>query len=218
MKICIINRSTAPEITLPVLTRIAEALVIQSARDLAGWYETAPDEFMVASSAPSGWDMLTIVDRLGVPDAVAYHDATAAGRPRLLVGVDMVRAQGGVFLDELSVAMSHEFVETRIDPYADWWADFDGKKMVALEACDPVQGDSYEIDGIKVASFVGPRWFRGGDGPWDYLSKLKAPLTMSPGGYLIFSDGTQQFGEKFPEHKQALVDTLGRRARARAWR
>jgi hypothetical protein len=132
------------------------------------------------------------------------------------VGVDMVRAQGGVFLDELSIAMSHEYVETRIDPYADWWAGYDGKKMVALEACDPVQGDSYEIDGIKVASFVGPRWFRGGVGPYDYLSKLSAPLTMSPGGYLIFSDGTQTFGERFPEFKRPLVSTLGRRARAKA--
>lgn len=214
MKICLIDKSADPAVTQALLVKIASAMVVQVARDLAGWWEVTPDELMVAAAAPAGWYQMIITKTLDDPQAVAYHSVLANGQPLLRVGLDMVRAQGGVFEDELSIAMSHEHLETRCDPYACYWSEYDGKKKIALETADPVQDDSYEIDGVRVSNFVGPRWFDfGSSGPFDFMGKLTSPLAISPGGYLIFDDGSQAFGEKFPEHKKALVGSLGRRAR-----
>lgn len=214
MKICIIDRSYDPEVTYELLVRIAAAIEVQVARDVAGWWEVQPVPLAVAVTAPPGFDQCLITKTLDDPEAVAYHTRLANGRPLLRVGLDAVRAQGGNFVDELSKSLSHEILEAIMNPYVNWWGDWKhpGKKC-ALEICDPCQGDAYDIDGVKVSNFVGPRWFRPGQGPYDYMKTLVEPWQIAANGYVAYDDGSQTFGENVSIEKQELITKLGRMMR-----
>src|SRR5205807_1145907 len=62
--------------------------------------------------------------------------------------------------------------------------------LFALEVCDPVRHDEYEIAGLPVANFVLPSWFRSGplrdEALVDFLGRLAEPFTLSPGGHASF--------------------------------
>jgi hypothetical protein len=104
--------------------------------------------------------------------------------------------------------ISHEVLEILGDPYITWWADGNDGRQYALEVCDPVEGDAYVIDGVSVSNFVGPRYFSAGPGPYDWMRKLSAPFSMSPGGYLIVrspgGEPSQIFGAEFPAWRRPL--------------
>jgi hypothetical protein len=113
--------------------------------------------------------------------------------------------------------LSHEVCEMFGDPFANFWAD--GPALAqgssyALELCDAVEGDSYDIkltcgDLVSVSNFILPQWFNAQgtakDAPFDYLGKLSKPFTMTPGGYMIVRNGpgTEQqiFGAHMPDWK-----------------
>src|SRR5262249_26348784 len=59
-------------------------------------------------------------------------------------------------------ALSHELLELLADPLLRLAAEAvhaGEPAWFALEVCDPVAGDDYEIDGVPVANFVLPTWF-----------------------------------------------------------
>ena len=116
-----------------------------------------------------------------------------------------------------SVVLSHEILETFYNPYVNLWANRGDETFVALEVCDPVENDSYEIDvdGVKVSvsNFVLPAWFdkeMTKAGSYDYMSKLTSPLTLSKGGYnVIFNSETGEvksiFGSKDEEDEHEIT-------------
>jgi hypothetical protein len=227
MKFAIVNEAADPTVA-PALGAIAEALAIQSARDFPLFWESQGVEVSVfpnIGAVPADYSVFHIADAIPeAPDALAYH-TVVLGRPTLKLGWETIKANGGSLTTggaSLSSAMSHEICETIADPYCSWYGDWpaDPKKKVCLEVCDPVEGDSYEITttngtAISVSNFVGPRWFdtdAGAPGPFDYMSKLAAPLTMSPGGYLAFDDGTQVYGDAVPQHARDRKAKYSRRA------
>lgn len=58
---------------------------------------------------------------------------------------------------------------------------------VRKEIADPVERDTYLIDGVPVSNFVTPYWFSQsppGGARFDFLGRLTAPLTLGPGGYI----------------------------------
>ena len=68
--------------------------------------------------------------------------------------------------------------------------------LVATEACDPVQGDSYTVDiadgtKVPVSNFVTPAYFTDNalGNKVDYLGKLNETFAISPGGYQIQMKG-----------------------------
>lgn len=91
----------------------------------------------------------------------------------------------------VSSVVSHEILETLIDPTASDWSQRDDSSLVATELADPVEADAYSIpiDGIdvQVSNFVLRPWFdaQNTHGPFDYLKKLTSPFSMTPGGYMI---------------------------------
>ncbi len=213
------------------LPAIAAALQRQANEDFAPAWNTSPirvtcpvnvasDRQFKAALAPTdpSWPCF-FIKTLDDPQALAYH-TTLQGKPVLYVGRDAVMANGGSISTgsvSISSAASHELLETLADPYADFWASQvnlpDSPLMVALEVCDPVEGDSYDIDSIAVSNFITPEWFRAGVGPYDHLSKLATPNAMSPGGYLVYSDGTQKFGAGIAAWKANHVRRNARRLR-----
>jgi hypothetical protein len=137
---------------------------------------------------------------------------TPDGRAYARIFWGPIQANGGTLTTgelSLSSVISHEVLEAIGDPYANWWADGPDYEH-ALELADPVEGDSYDIGGVSVSNFVGPKWFRKGDGPYDWMGKLSAPFTMTPGGYMIVrtssTDVRQIFAHDYPEWKKALKE------------
>jgi hypothetical protein len=78
-----------------------------------------------------------------------------------------------------------------IDPLANLWAE-NGGKLYAYEMSDPVEEDTFEVDGVPMSNFVHPSWFEPFKHPagtkFDHLGKLKKPFSMTKGGYMIVMD------------------------------
>lgn len=141
----------------------------------------------------------------------------------------------------VSSVLSHEVLETLADPHVNAWADT-GNFLVAVEVCDPVESDGYQIDGVQVSNFVTPEWFDAFTGPgehYDYLVRCTKPFQMTRGGYWVqMGEGqtSQQFGfhvderrftgnpavryvfgPEFPEWKKTTKGTTGSRSGLRAF-
>jgi hypothetical protein len=116
---------------------------------------------------------------------------------------------GGTVLsgpNSLSATISHEVLEAIADPYCNWWADITPVQQEAIELCDRVQGDTYDIFGVTVSNFLGPRAFRNGPGPYDFMGLLSSPWEVRPGGYAIRRD--LETGEVYNVWGEAIPDWL----------
>jgi hypothetical protein len=143
--------------------------------------------------------ILDVVDSIDVPGAAGYHTNKAG----IIYG--RVLSQAG---DGTSITATHEGPEMAVDaPCAAWKAMPDGF-AVALEVCDPVQGDAYPINvelgklglrrAIMVSNWVYPAWFiDGAPGPYDRMGLCTAPFEVRPGGYIIVRDASGHQGERF---------------------
>lgn len=93
---------------------------------------------------------------------------------------------------------------------------------VFVHNCDRTQGDHYDVLGVTMSNFLGPRAFREGIGPYDYMQVLKSPWELRPGGYVIRRrpDGTTYnlWGDDVPAWRRELIATTGRYARKRVGR
>jgi hypothetical protein len=213
VKLGVVNESVNASLTAPALGEILAAIGRQLSEDYPAFCQEGPVEiaaYAQLQDVPSDVSVLVILDTSDQAGALGYHDTTPDGRPYGKVFLEPILTNGGSFKTgslSLSVTLSHEALEMAGDPYANWWADGPNQEH-ALELCDPVEGDSYDIDGVSVSNFVGPRWFSNGPGPYDKMGTLTAPWTMSAGGYMIVRDrGTvvrQVFGESYPEWRKPL--------------
>jgi hypothetical protein len=171
--------------------------------------------------------VMVIVDDIAQAGALGWHDEQA-GRAFGRVAVRPVLDNGGSILGDggphersgllsVSSVLSHEVLETLIDPTVNAWWQAPNGDLVAAELCDPVQGDAYTIEiktgdtyeHILVSNFILPSWMDpqadAADAPFDQLGVLKAPFTISPGGYLIkmvSGEISSVFGEQCPEWRR----------------
>jgi hypothetical protein len=192
----LINQSSDPALTRENLDAFAAVLALQQA-EIDDYYQGTAWQVVVADSeaaAPQGdgWILAKFLDALDDPEALAYHSTTPQGRPLILMGVGIVKANapaGGDWVsgpDSLLTATSHEFGETRANPYCALYTPFDGSTWIPQEICDPVQGDSYEFGmhkGLFLSNFVGPRYWSDGVGPYDRMGLVTSPRQVRPGGY-----------------------------------
>lgn len=226
--IAFLNQSNAPEITKPLLQKIASAVFAQLIEDYAPFWESAaPDKIVVCSAlgeVPPDAAIMACLDVPDEPDALGYHWTTPQGMPVGRVFWNPVRDSGGTLLEgsnSLSAVFSHEVLEAIGDPFCNWWADVGNGEEDAIELCDRVEGDSYVKKGVAVSNFLGPRAFRQGVGPFDFMGKLASPFDLTPGGYAVRRKGgptgsiRQIFGSHYPEHKKSakLARKLSRMAK-----
>lgn len=150
-----------------------------------GFYQNAVD--LPASDV----FIFSYVDQLDVDGALAYHSVDALGRPygRMLPPPDPLDATD----------LSHEVLETRGDEDCDRWMKMPNGSEVAVEVCDPVQGDSYPVAAtvlgetrqVRLSNYVLPPFFDASStGPFDRLGRLTAPFAMSVGGYEAVLDAS----------------------------
>jgi len=92
----------------------------------------------------------------------------------------------------VSATISHEACEIMGNPEINSWRQMISGTLTAQELCDAVENDVYNISingkQVSVSNFLLPAWFDyspEAGSKFDYLGKLKAPFTMTSGGYLI---------------------------------
>ncbi len=166
----------------------------QLARHVAPVWGAVPAlEFVPSDGSPSMLDaaLCYIDDYSDIEGALGYHYEADDGTPTLRVFAAEILDGGGAVLTSasaVSVTLSHEVLEVVGDAAANRWADGPGGRAYAVELADAVQGDAYDVDGVAVSNFVLPAFFspRAGAGTrFDFLGRLSAPFTMTPGGYQI---------------------------------
>ena len=176
----LVNGSTGFTMTPTILA----ALQTQLDRDLRPAWNVDAQLISVTgspSTLPTADWYLLITDNGTVADALGWHDQLS-GRPYGEIDVTPT-LQSGV---TVSSVLSHEICETLVNPFVDAYVmNTAGTNLYPHEVCDPVQNDSYQINGVTVSNFILPSYFEGGAAPWDYLKKLTGPLpAMTTGGYL----------------------------------
>jgi hypothetical protein len=146
-------------------------------------------------------DVVIYVGELGadpkaVENAVGYHTDNLQGIPYGFVFVDVAEKIG----EKWSTTLSHEVLELIADPDVNLLVIGPDPKRAnrqvlrPYEVCDPVQGDSYSIDGVDVSNFVTPLYFA--DLPHPTITRtnyLALPLDrfgVRPSGYFSYLDLT----------------------------
>lgn len=192
MQIYLTSVSVRPEITRVLLEQIADALEHQLTVHVASLWQTAPCRVVVASSPESipneaGICPLVVYDNPDQAGVLGWHTYDAAtGRMPGTAFLDPILENGGTLLkgaSSLSATLSHEACEAFCNPYVNDYAFVDESTLEPKEVSDRVEGDVYEIGGVTVSNFLGPRAFRDGPGPYDRMGLLKSPWEVRPGGY-----------------------------------
>lgn len=137
-------------------------------------------------------------DDADVQGALGYHDVDPYGKPYIRVFVKTCMKYGMAW----ESCFSHEIIELFLDFDCNLFAiDTQTGILYAVEGCDAVEADEYDIDGVTVSNFILPEWFNRNhpvDAKFDYLGKLTQPFSMNQGGYLIYMKGNPE-QQKFAE-------------------
>jgi hypothetical protein len=175
---------------------------------------------------PEGADLLAIMDDSDQAGALGYHNQTPDGKPYARAFVRPITNHGGEMLTgngSVSSVISHEVCEWFVDRFLNLWADGpDGE--YAVEICDPVENDTYEIDGVSVSNFVTKRFYdpqAPAGNQFDYLNKLTKPFSTTEGGFLqLRKAGVIQrvFGQYYPDWKRNMRQFAAARSKRRMGR
>jgi len=215
MDLYLISASKHPDITKPWLDRVAEAIEFQLYQHVAPFWQISgvrvfAVESMDSMPTTSGASPLVIYDTPDQAGFLGWHTYNAhEGVVHGTVYVDPILA-GGNKIEDIPVTISHEAIEAVLDPYVNNMVFKDDSTLEPVEGCDRVQGDTYDVGGTLVSNFLGPRAFRDGPGPYDWLRKLSGPWDMTPGGYCMRFDVRQRkwntlWGATIPQWRKDLV-------------
>lgn len=228
MFIALSTYSKDERINRPLLDEIAEALEYQLMAQYAPMWQSDGVQVRTYSSPSNIGDNgeacpLIIFDDADQAGVLGYHSLDPAGRSFGRAFWNVLQAGGGTLKEgarSLSVTLSHEALEMVGNPYVNFWADLPDGEQEAVELCDRVQGDSYSVGNVSVSNFLGPRAFRQGPGPYDWMQLLKSPFEIRESGYALRRSGDTiypVFGRSVPEWRRDLVyDQTSRMAKRRA--
>lgn len=216
MYIALASYSADKDINRPLLDEIAHALEFQLMAHYAPMWQSDGVQVRAYTDPVNLGDFgdacpLVVFDDADQADALGYHSVDPYGRAFGKAFWSVIQGAGGTLKDgalSLSVTLSHEVLEMVGNPYVNFWADLPDGGQEAVELCDRVQGDSYRVGGVSVSDFLGPRAFRLGAGPFNWLNTLKSPFEIRPNGYAIRRSGDNVypvFGEEVPAWRRGLV-------------
>jgi len=192
--IAVVNESTL--VGEEEIGRCLEALQTQVSRDFADtWGIDA--RLRSAADPEDEEEILYLFDDHNQAHSAGGFDPQAWWRPCGYVFVRTCLDRGGAW----QTRVSHELLEMLADPLIHLAAEgpvpgscqgpgqrpAQDAALFALEVCDPVGGEDYEINGVPAANFVLPTWFSTGRLPdealVDFLGRLAEPFTLTPCGY-----------------------------------
>lgn len=175
------------------MQQIAAACATQVTRDFAPLHGLLPVPVVFTKTPKPGTRVIDMVDTQDDPQALGWHTEDAGEKVYGVIGAKPVLTNGGKVLSGASLTVSsvvsHEVLEMLGDPWCTGWCDTGRGYEIAWEVGDPVQNDSYDIGtGVMMSNFVTLEWFNPyaakGD-RFDFMNNLKAPCTMSKGGYWV---------------------------------
>jgi hypothetical protein len=208
MSIVLINQSKT--ITDADVQNIADACDQQLGHEVAAAWDIK-DPLRVTTTADAKAYPFFLVDEIPeAPGALAYHFVQDNGIPAGKIGVKTTLDAH----ESVSSATSHEAVELQCDIFCASWSYSDRLKcLVATEACDPVQNDTYTIKvaggaAVEVSNFVTPYYFTEDPlgNPLDHLGTLTQTFGIAKGGYQIQMKGGKVdnvFGADFSKKVRA---------------
>lgn len=177
------------------------------------------------TTIPVGAYVIGIYDDADQANALGYHTENA-GYIYGKVFAAPVLDNGGTLIEgalSVSAVLSHEVLETYVDPRAQLWAASENGYQYAYEICDAVENSAYDVtvSGTKVgvSNFVLPGWFDNEERgeKLDFLGHLTQPFQIERGGYVVLmreGNMSQKFGDEFLDWKKpGKVHELSRYAR-----
>jgi len=155
------------------------------------WHVDAKLVFIGKAKAPTGAEVITLVDKGPVKGALAYHEMVN-GVADAIIYTGVSKFYGYAW----SVGFTHELWEMLVDQPAGAGAvvayqDFNGT-IWAGEVADPVESDAdgFTVDGVLISDFVTARWFGAEqNGPYDFANHIQVALHIDKGGYAQWWDG-----------------------------
>jgi hypothetical protein len=156
----------------------------------------------------AGSRLLTIQADVG-PGRLGFH-ASIAG-----VVFSRVKYTG----DGTWVTMSHEILEQLADPHCDLWRPLADGRAQALEVCDRVQGDQYNVEVepdilIPLSNYLLPSAFvPGSPRPWDRLGRLDDWDGMTPDGFMIVRNADGSEVNVYARHEAGARTAMEKRDR-----
>jgi hypothetical protein len=159
---------------------------------------------------PKHWNMI-FWDDADSPGAEGYHDITWKGTPLAKVFVKPTIDAG----DQVSVTACHELCEMLVDPTATLWCEGPRSSLWAYEVCDPVEEETFNVDGVAMSDFVFPAYFdtfrlkRPHSAQYDYVKKVQRPFQLLKGGYSDIRHNrrtTEKFGSRDKARRFAQED------------
>ena len=177
--------SETSSIGMSELTRVSAALQKQLTRDVSQHWEIqgTVDAFTSLNDVPPGYWPIVIRDDIGQDASGVHCDDT--GQPMALIasGVDW------------SVAASHEMIEMLVDPFGNTMiagasvAPDQGRVEYLVEACDPVSGKGYQVNGVNVSDFCTRRFFdpvKAEGVQYSFMGTITTPRQIVRDGYLTW--------------------------------
>jgi hypothetical protein len=215
VRIACINRAkTSLGIPLPMLTAALQKCYDKYFLPVWGYPVKL---YNTKKARPTDWQFVYF-DDADAAGAEGYHDLTHRGQPVSKVFVK-TSLEDNV---PVSVTASHELFEMVIDPIANLWAEATNRTQYGYEMCDPVEEDTFMVDGVEMSNFVHPSWFEPFKHPkgtkFDHLEKLTKPFSMSKGGYVIIKRNgrvKEKFGSRAKAKGFAQEDRTGHRSEFR---
>jgi len=211
---CINKAKTGLGVPLPMLTAALQKCYDEHFLPVWGYPVKL---YNTKKARPSDW-LFIYFDDADEAGAEGYHDLTHRGQPVSKVFLK-TSLEDNV---PVSVTASHELFEMVIDPIANLWAEATSRTQYGYEMCDPVEEDTFMVDGIEMSNFLYPSWFepfkhRRGT-KFDHLGKLKKPFSLTKGGYMIINrDGhvMEKFGSPAKAARFAKENRRGHRSEFR---
>lgn len=154
---------------------------------------------------PGEFPFVLVAEFADVPNAIAYHTVNGNGQPLLFDAVTLSDSLAGPG-NSVSVAISHELLETAADAGTNAWRDDGHGVEHAQEVCDPVESQSYCIGNVYVTNFVLPAWFTpNAVGPYDYMSRAALPGAQGPSGPLTLVSGGYEIRRTYDQGSEGQV-------------
>ncbi len=186
--VAVVNQSTTDSDA--TVQKWIDAVKIQSDRDISRFWGGSVDFLFVGKKAtppPADWYCL-ITDNSDTAGALGWHDVGPNGEPLIKIFTEF-EAQGA---GSSSITLSHEIAESISDTNANTTIqgfDEQGKAcLYFLENADPVENNTYQINGVDVSDFVTKQWFvKGSTAQLDYLRAVSKPYQILPQGYMELS-------------------------------
>lgn len=184
---------------------IANALTIQGFEHLYPTHGKS-GSMEVMKSLKSGYIPVYVQYDIDSPSQEAYHWIYENGKP-------FVRVKFDKDFDDLCRVISHEFLETIVNPNVDKFGQTSDFGMLNrsgseyFEICDICQSKefSYRIDGVMVSNFVTPSYYNVNLGKtnvlqnvkYDFCGYVKQPGEILEGGYKSWKVSDTEYLQAF---------------------